>query len=1145
MKILKIYFKNINSLQGEHLIDFSQAPLANAGVFAITGPNGSGKTSILDAITLALYGETFRFDRPAEHVMTKQTSESFAQVEFSVQEQRFRARWAVQLQQNVLTPVSMSLTRLGESDELLADNAVQVRSLVAEIVGLDFRSFTRSTLLAQGDFAAFLNALDSERLDILEKIVSQDIYADYKQEIINNAETAQQKLADLHTDLQAIPLLDAATQEASALDLADFKAQRAELEFALQELTQQINGMQELSMLDEQYQQQQKRQQALVQQQQQLATDLQRIAQFAHLAPLEQEHGYAETLSTQVQTDQQVLTTFQQELQQLQAQVETLGITAQNSVLGSGRTLADQQEIISALSFQAEMLQNENHSEIALVQSLEQQLADKRAIETGVKQWLVDHQGEATLLDGFPDIGRMKKLAQDIAELQNQRKAYAKWSKDTSAKRKAIQGNIQNLQKTLPDLQQKISAYEAEMASLTRGLSLEELAELRVEQRGKVRDFKEVLELAKIYSRFSDGLLVRLGLVRKPVELDEASITQRLEKLQLQLQQEENLKKTLEHAVFNEALLKKMQADRLHLVNGEPCPLCGALKHPYVNEPPRPPDSQQALALQKTRVQNLSNNYARGQQQLAAAQKQAQGKQKRKDQITRLYSDWSTLCNRLGIVSPELQIGNLRLMKRLLKEQLTEFKDLEVIYKKSRRLEQGISKAKQQIDKQQAKLAQLQAAAEELNAGFSTRPQELDSLEQNLAQLTAEEKPLMDKVLGQLTLLGEKMPAKGKEDALFDRLNQRRQDYQMYLLREKSVAEEITQLQQKISEGHAIMMGQQQRLQECLSKLRVEQRGGVELAVIEKQRLISEQNSRIAQAQAELRLLQQNLQSRAIEAGLASFAQLSEVLHLLPQQVALSQQQTTLTTELQQLTVNLEQLQQQKQTQYAWAATVKSIPELNADLHRAQEQADIARLEIERLENLLLKQQQRLEKYQEVSSKITEQRALSELCQRELEIAQQETGHAFRRKVQRRMADKLLSQTNLILEKISGRFYVRQQETEQGLALEIEDTFQGNQRRLPKTLSGGEGFVVSLALALGLAELASNGHSIDSLFLDEGFGNLDAEALYTVVSTLEGLQTQGKKVGVISHVEGVRKRIKTQIEMIKKPNGLSELRALH
>jgi len=158
---------------------------------------------------------------------------------------------------------------------------------------------------------------------------------------------------------------------------------------------------------------------------------------------------------------------------------------------------------------------------------------------------------------------------------------------------------------------------------------------------------------------------------------------------------------------------------------------------------------------------------------------------------------------------------------------------------------------------------------------------------------------------------------------------------------------------------------------------------------------------------------------------------------------------------------------------------------------------------------------------------------LSPVSLKQLFLAE-ESGMAFRRRVQGRIAGKLLSQTNAILEKISGRYYLRQVPSELGLALEVEDTYQANVRRLPKTLSGGESFVVSLALALGLSELANNGRSVDSLFLDEGFGNLDADSLYTVISTLESLHTHGKTVGVISHVEAVQKRFKAQLQVVKK-----------
>jgi DNA repair protein SbcC/Rad50 len=219
-----------------------------------------------------------------------------------------------------------------------------------------------------------------------------------------------------------------------------------------------------------------------------------------------------------------------------------------------------------------------------------------------------------------------------------------------------------------------------------------------------------------------------------------------------------------------------------------------------------------------------------------------------------------------------------------------------------------------------------------------------------------------------------------------------------------------------------------------------------------------------------------------------------------------------------------------------------TLEELKIKLRSVSEKLQIAALEAHRAESLLHEQNNFEQKYAAITQQIQNQedvvkRQLAEMAQIEVE-----NGMIFRRRVQKQMIDGLLSQTNTVLEKISGRYYLRQKLSDQGLALEVEDTYQNNIRRLPKTLSGGESFIVSLALALGLSELANNGKAVDSLFIDEGFGNLDAETLYTVISTLESLQAHGKTVGVISHVEGVQKRFKAQLEIVKKPNGLGMLK---
>ena len=154
MKILNIYFKNINSLEGESRIHFDQSPIADGGVFAITGPNGSGKSSVLDVITLGLYGETFRFDRPADHVMTKSTAESLAEVEFSLGDDKFRSSWHVKREggdstAELLAP-EMKLIQLNGSEQVLEDSTQKVRDKMAELTGMDFHKFSKSMVLCWG-----------------------------------------------------------------------------------------------------------------------------------------------------------------------------------------------------------------------------------------------------------------------------------------------------------------------------------------------------------------------------------------------------------------------------------------------------------------------------------------------------------------------------------------------------------------------------------------------------------------------------------------------------------------------------------------------------------------------------------------------------------------------------------------------------------------------------------------------------------------------------------------------------------------------------------------------------------------------------------------------------------------------------------
>ena len=149
-------------------------------------------------------------------------------------------------------------------------------------------------------------------------------------------------------------------------------------------------------------------------------------------------------------------------------------------------------------------------------------------------------------------------------------------------------------------------------------------------------------------------------------------------------------------------------------------------------------------------------------------------------------------------------------------------------------------------------------------------------------------------------------------------------------------------------------------------------------------------------------------------------------------------------------------------------------------------------------------------------------------------------GKKFRNFAQGLTFELMVSHANRQLQKMSDR-YLLVRDTEQPLELNVIDNYQAGEVRSTKNLSGGESFLISLALALGLSGMASRNVRVDSLFLDEGFGTLDEEALETALDTLSGLQQEGKLIGVISHVQALKERISTRIEVQPLSGGRSRI----
>lgn len=1111
MKVLAIRGKNIASLEGEYTIDFTAEPLLSAGIFAISGPTGSGKSTLLDTMCLALFARTPRTDQAKENeiwlrdvkdsnlrqgdprnLLRRGTAAGYAEVDFvALNGHRYRSRWFVRRardkESGALQDFRISLFNLDTGTEEQGNKKdLQIR--ITELIGLTFDQFTRSVLLAQNDFSTFLKADQSEKASLLEKLTGTELYSGISQLIYEKNAVAKEAYDQIKARIDGVELLT----EDELLQLQEKQQQTEVLLSTLSKAKVTLENKQKWFAQRAEWQN--SVQQAVNEVSDTLRMKEQSASRFEYLRQIDQVQE-ARTLFDAVKSSGRTIIARQEQLEQINLQVAQ--IKQQKELAYEQYELRIREQQISEQHYQA------FEPQMQQARKLDVQIEEASRLVTDMEPRMKNVSDER--LQGER---RLQSLSKQLNVVLEEIQSLTRWKEQHAAKEPiAERRDILLLQldraevsfRNAEQSRQNIKNWEQSLSRNEKLLNAKSEAFTEKERERKKQE--EALQNLEFEHKQTD-----------------------YEKLHQEI---ETYRSKREQYVYEQALLtsKDITALRGKLAEGLPCPLCGSEHHPYANADIHLQHSFssliEAVDLKLKELRQTETEYLARQKKLSVLHEQHFALHK---EVTELEKEVSALT-----------AGQLLTHNKIMGEQ-------ELLREQTELLNEALNATNKLFDGDQWQIAwqsnpeifrekltdfarQWQRNKEELRDKESIRERihtEYESFKVFYPSLQKREEEVR---LEYITRQKQVSVLKKERNALFDGkpVTAIEQEYKEKTETLKQQVALALKAQNETSHRYEQTKGTATQIEQDLAAIRIQ---------------AQEYKEQLTNWLHSFNTERENPLSDQLLAELLS----KDTFWIKTERDALNSLNAAYITATAKLQEREEKLKvhelQRDELQIG-----DSTPEELFLLQQANEEE--IRMQTSSLNEFIFKlrrHRENKEKIKNLEEELNAKRMVSEQWAKLNELAGSSDGGKFRRIAQGYTLDILLSYANIQLRALSKRY--RLERVPETLALQVIDRDMCDEVRTVHSLSGGESFLVSLALALGLSSLSSNRMKVESLFIDEGFGSLDAETLRIAMDALESLRTQGRKIGVISHVQEMTERISVQINVEKAGNGKSSIRIL-